>query len=412
LVYKVVNSYINEVHNKLRDYAQQLRNESSNNSSTSSDSSSSSSSSSNSSSSSSSSGGVDSGYNSASEKTTYRDSPITCDYCGYTVKVDDPRRCWELKEKNKSFCSKSCGESWIRKEINQEEHEKFMKKIDQEIQEIKERGEKRRKEHEERIAKIAAEREENDKKWKQKMEKWDREREESGKNFDESLSREHKRFGINHVKEYCRIWKISDQQTFQLLGADWEQQINNASDWEEADQKIKDYVRVLENKKWIIELPEDKEKAIGDIEWSLDLWNVEDEQLNEELNLKDWREEINACSNQKEVERKKEQLKRKVKKISGSAKKKNSVRNLNYSQQNYVEKHLALPAGQSVSEYIRSAKTPKERKQREDEIRTILNKFEQENRKTGAISSIVGILLIGAIIGLIIYLVKRKKNKY
>ncbi|CAH1766922.1 14037_t:CDS:2 [Entrophospora sp. SA101] len=51
-----------------------------------------------------------------------------------------------------------------KREINREEHEKWMKKIDQEIQEIKEKGEKNRKEHEERRQKLdqdAAERKKN-----------------------------------------------------------------------------------------------------------------------------------------------------------------------------------------------------------------------------------------------------------
>lgn len=119
-------------------------------------------------------------------------------------------------------------------------------------------------------------------------------------------------------------------------------------------------------------------------------------------------------SSKREVERKKKQLERKVKKInSGPSKKRNSARNLSYSQQNYVKKQLSLSPGQSVSEYIRGAKTLEERKQREDEIRTVLNKFEQKNRKTRAITSIVGILFIGVIIGLIVYLVKRsKKNRH
>ncbi|CAI2180829.1 14120_t:CDS:2 [Funneliformis geosporum] len=76
-------------------------------------------------------GGADSGYNSSSEeKKTYHDSPITCDYCKYTVKVDDPRH-----------------------EINREEHEKFMQKISEEIQKIAEEGEKNRKRHTERMSK-------------------------------------------------------------------------------------------------------------------------------------------------------------------------------------------------------------------------------------------------------------------
>jgi len=39
-----------------------------------------------------------------------------------------------------------------------------------------------------------------------------------------------------------------------------------------------------------------------------------------------------------------------------------------------VEKQLALPRGQSLQSYLNSAKTPEERKQRENEIRQILNR--------------------------------------
>lgn len=168
----------------------------------------------------------------------------------------------------------------------------------------------------------------------------------------------------------------------------------------------------MESKKWIIELVEDKEKAIDDIEWFLDLKEIEAQQLNEELNCKDWKEQINSCSKQREVERKKNALKRKITKISNDPKKKTElVDNLNYSKENYAKNQLKLSANQSIKDYIRDAKTPEERKLREDEVRTLLNKYEQESTKTRALTSIIGILLIGSIIGLIIYLVKRNKNK-
>ncbi|CAI2180831.1 14121_t:CDS:2 [Funneliformis geosporum] len=113
-----------------------------------------------------------------------------------------------------------------------------------------------------------------------------------------------------------------------------------------------------------------------------------------------------------EVERKKKALERKIKKISSDPnKKKAGLADLNYSQENYAKNQLKLSANQSLKDYVRSAKTPEERRQREDEIRTLLNKYEQESTKTRALTSIIGVLLIGSIIGLIIYLVKRNKNK-
>jgi len=149
------------------------------------------------------------------------------------------------------------------------------------------------------------------------------------------------------------------------------------------------------------------------IEWFLDLYKLEDEQLNEELGCKDWKEEINRCSNKREVERKKNSLERKVKKISNNPNKKKNepIDNLTYSQKNYVEKQLALPRSQSLQNYLSSAKTPEERKQRENEIRQILNHWEQENKKTRATVAITGLLIIGAIVGLIIFLVRKNKRR-
>jgi hypothetical protein len=91
-----------------------------------------------------------------------------------------------------------------------------VKKIDREIQEIKEKGEKNRKEHEKRMAKIDSQIEEIREKRKKRAKEWEKER----KNNDEVFLANVKRDCINFVKGHYRIWKISDQQANQLLGAD------------------------------------------------------------------------------------------------------------------------------------------------------------------------------------------------
>ncbi|CAI2192470.1 18741_t:CDS:2, partial [Funneliformis geosporum] len=164
---------------------------------------------------------------------------------------------------------------------------------------------------------------------------------------------------IDRIQFYLNLYKLSEQQANEWLGS------------------------ILKSKKLINEqkneLVDDKDRAIDHIE---------------------------------EVERKKKALERKIKKISSDPnKKKAGLADLNYSQENYAKNQLKLSANQSLKDYVRSAKTPEERRQREDEIRTLLNKYEQESTKTRALTSIIGVLLIGSIIGLIIYLVKRNKNK-
>ncbi|CAJ0831372.1 22575_t:CDS:2 [Entrophospora sp. SA101] len=82
---------------------------------------------------------------------------------------------------------------------------------------------------------------------------------------------------------------------------------------------------------------------------------------------------------QREVKQKERSLKRKVEKIKDNTNKKpndanKADDNLTYSQKNYIEKQLALPHGQSLQSYLNSAKTPEERKQRENEIRQLLNR--------------------------------------
>jgi hypothetical protein len=388
----------------MQDYADKKKsNSSENGSSTSNDSSSSSSSSS-------SERETDSGYNSdtsdysSSTKSEPYYEPFTCDYCGYTVPDWDSRP--KITEDGKQFCKHSCADSYIKQEYDKSEHEKRMNQIREDSRKSSEEHQERMREINQDIEKGRKKREESDEKWKQKMEELDRKSKDRSESFNRGLLEDAKKEAINFVKDHYRIYRISDQQADQLLGADWQTQINNIQGtWKDAYQKADDYKRIIDDKKWIIELPKEKQRAIDSIEWFLDLREIEEQQLNEELNVKNWREEINLCSNEREVKRKKNSLERKIKKMS---KKEKVTDKLNYSQKKYVESHLA--DNQSLENYLRGAKTPEERKQRESEVQQLISRYEQENRKTGTTTAIVGFLVLGAIISLIIWLIKKNKN--
>ena len=75
-------------------------------------------------------------------KTTYRDNPITCDYCFFKVEVDDPRTCSIDKKTGKKFCSYSCFSKFIDNEVDKEQHEERMKQMAEEIHQTIEQAKK------------------------------------------------------------------------------------------------------------------------------------------------------------------------------------------------------------------------------------------------------------------------------
>ncbi|RHZ36775.1 hypothetical protein [endosymbiont GvMRE of Glomus versiforme] len=171
------------------------------------------------------------------------------------------------------------------------------------------------------------------------------------------------------IENYYLITKgyLSEKEAEQALGSNWKSQINNCSSFDKIMNKYDQLKGKLE--KYWTKISDAKNKAFNDIlnykkdEKSIYFSSIEKE-LPSHLANGRWKDYLNESQ---------------------------SLTQLN-SRQKEIEK--AIDKGAEKSE-------------KTDNYRN----YNSKNRGTGITEIIIGLLIIGAIIGLIIWLVKRNKNK-
>ena len=319
------------------------------------------------------------------KKTTYRDNPITCEQCFFKVETDDPRTCLIDKKTGKKFCSNSCFSKFIENEVEKEQWEERMKQMVKEAQQIRESNTKKPEEQTTNTNQLGEKpssikptsSEERRKKWeeerKQKREKFEAQMKDlENKNLEDS-----KEWAINAIETYYLIGKyLTEQETEKALGSNWKNEINDCS----SHNKIMNKYYLLTNK---LEKEYDKKKKLDN-----ELWDNKNKAINDIIHYE-----------------------------------KNGVSLYSSSVKEKLPSHLK---NDRWMDYLRESNSLAELKSRQSKIESMINKeakneknhanydyrnYDPKNSGTGIAGIIIGLLIVGAVIGLVIYLVNKNKSQ-